>query len=293
MKERGDRWARWLLERRHGGDERQFEDLLPVLAEFQRRVIANAEIREGDVILDVGTGDGLIGFGALDSVGASGRVIFSDISQDLLDKCKELARLFGVLDRCDFVRASADALPFADGSIDVVTARSVLIYLVDKAPAFLEFHRVLKAGGRLSIFEPINIFGYKQRRKLYYGLDVRPVQQLADKIMASWKRPEEHPLLNFDERDLFRLSHDAGFESIRMDYRAEVKQEPWTKNWDTFLGSSGNPLDPTPAEEISANLEPSERAEFESYLKARIQKQPSITVWRSGAYMRALKRDGT
>jgi tetratricopeptide (TPR) repeat protein len=45
-------------------------------------------------------------------------------------------------------------------AVDVVTTRSVLIYLTDKAPAFSEFHRVLKAGGRLSIFEPINIFGF-------------------------------------------------------------------------------------------------------------------------------------
>ncbi len=293
MEGRGDQWARWLLERRHGGDERQFEELKPGFAEFQQRVIANAELHEGDVVLDVGTGDGLIAFGALEEVGATGRVIFSDISQDLLEECQALARRLEALDRCDFVRASADALPLPDSSVDVVTTRSVLIYLADKAPAFSEFHRVLKAGGRLSLFEPINIFGYEQCRKLYYGLDVSPVQHLADKIIASWKGPDEHPLLNFDERHLFRFAQEAGFEAIRMDYRAELKQERWTKSWETFLGSSGNPLDPTPEEEISANLEASERVEFESYLKTQIQERPLITEWRAGAYIRAVKQDGT
>lgn len=286
-----DQWAEWLLERRHGGDERQFEQLVPGFAEFQERVVANAEIRTGDVVLDVGTGDGLIGFGALEQVGASGRVIFSDISQDLLGECQRLARTLDVLERCEFVRASADTLPFPDSAVDVITTRSVLIYLMDKRPAFLEFHRVLRPGGRLSIFEPINIFGFERWRKLYYGLDVTPVQDLADKVMASWKGPDEHPLLNFDERDLIGFVEEAGFEEIRMDYRAEVKREPWSKEWEPFLRSSGNPLDPTPEEEISDSLAPEEKAEFESYLKARIEERPLVPEWRAGAYLRAVKAD--
>ncbi|WP_348240817.1 methyltransferase domain-containing protein, partial [Salmonella enterica] len=44
----------------------------------------------------------------------------------------------------------------ADSSVDVVTTRSVLIYVDDKAAAFAAFHRVLKPGGRVSLFEPIN-----------------------------------------------------------------------------------------------------------------------------------------
>jgi len=57
-------------------------------------------------------------------------------------------------------RASADQLDaIEDASVDVVTARSVLIYLDDKQPAFTEMFRVLKPGGRISLFEPINRFG--------------------------------------------------------------------------------------------------------------------------------------
>jgi len=62
-----------------------------------------------------------------------------------------------VLGRCEFVHASAEDLSvLEDASVDVVTTRSVLIYVPDKRRTFEEFHRVLKPGGRLSIFEPIN-----------------------------------------------------------------------------------------------------------------------------------------
>jgi ubiquinone/menaquinone biosynthesis C-methylase UbiE len=285
-----DQWAQWLLERRHGGDEEQHERLLPKLAEFRERVVDGAEISEGDVVLDVGTGDGLIAFAALERVGASGQVIFSDVSADLLGECERLADELGVLERCEFVEASADALPFDAESVDVVTTRSVLIYLMEKEPAFAEFHRVLRPGGRLSIFEPINIFGHEQVRRLYYGFDVSPVQHLADKIIARWKGPEEHPLLNFDERDLFRFAREAGFEDIRMDYQAELKLQRWTKSWQTFLHSSGNPLDPTPEEEMIDVLDPGERAEFEAYVRPMLESEPLVPEWRAGAYLRAHKR---
>jgi methylase of polypeptide subunit release factors len=59
-----------------------------------------AQLRPGDTLLDVGTGDGLIAFGALERLGPAGRVIFSDISQDLLDHCRTAAAAEGLLDRC-------------------------------------------------------------------------------------------------------------------------------------------------------------------------------------------------
>ena len=290
MTEQRDRWARWLLEHRHGGDPEELARQLPNLEEFRRRVLENAEIREGDVVLDVGTGDGLIGFGALELVGESGRVIFSDVSDDLLDECRRIADELGETDRCEFLRASADDLPLPDESVDVTTTRSVLIYLMDKRPAFVELHRVLRPGGRLSIFEPINIFGNAAFRKGYWGLDTSPVEHLAEKVRAQWKQPDEHPLLNFDERDLLRYAEEAGFGEIRMDYRAEIKQEPhWAKSWDTLANYSGNPLDPTLGEEIAAALDDDERAEFEAHLRAVLARRPLVSMRMASVYLRAVK----
>lgn len=130
--------------------------------------------------MDLGTGNGLIAFGALDRVGASGRVIFSDVSQDLLTECRRIAEEAGVTARCEFIGASADHLePVADGTVDVVTTRSVLIYIDVKQPAFGTMFRVLKPGGKISLFEPINRFGWPESEHFFLGFDVQPVQRLA------------------------------------------------------------------------------------------------------------------
>jgi hypothetical protein len=116
------------------------------------------------------------------------------------------------------------------------------------------------------------------------------VRHLAEKIMSRWRAPlEEHPLLNFDERDLYRWVRDAGFEQIRMDYRAELKVEQWEKSADAFLRSSGNPLDPTPEEEMVEALDPPERAEFEAWVRDAIASRPLVQLWHAGAYVRAVK----
>ena len=130
MAEKGrDRWAAWLLERRHGGDQEDLKATMDFLMPVRDRVLENAALTGGETLLDVGAGDGLIAFGALELVGEGGRVIFSDISRDLLDYSRSLAREMGVLDRCEVVRASADDLSaLEDASVDVVRTSSVLIY---------------------------------------------------------------------------------------------------------------------------------------------------------------------
>jgi arsenite methyltransferase len=121
------------------------------------KVLDGASLGASDTVLDVGTGDGLIAFGALDRLGPDGRVIFSHVSADVLEYCRAAVADAGDLRRSNFVRASADELTgIADASVDVVTTRSVLIYVANKAAAFTEFRRVLRPGGRVSIFEPIN-----------------------------------------------------------------------------------------------------------------------------------------
>jgi SAM-dependent methyltransferase len=157
------------MSRRHGGDPSRRNASLNHLHAVRDRVLAHAMVADGDVLLDVGCGDGLLGFGALSRGGQTIRVIFSDVSQALLEHCRACASEMGVLDRCEFLRAAAEDLAaIARGSVDVVTTRSVMIYVSDKRRAFREFYRVLKAGGRLSIFEPIaRFFGYPPAPHLF------------------------------------------------------------------------------------------------------------------------------
>jgi arsenite methyltransferase len=75
-----DRWAEWVLTTRYGTDEAHRRRVLDYLRPIRDRVLKNASISAGDTLIDVGTGDGLIAFGAVPLVGAEGKVILSDVS---------------------------------------------------------------------------------------------------------------------------------------------------------------------------------------------------------------------
>src|SRR5580704_5943888 len=103
MTKASDRWHRWLTDVRFGGDPAIREQILTdLLYPVRNTVLAKAQLKPGDTVLDVGAGDGLIAFGALERLRLSGHVIFADISQDLLDHCRVAAAAEGQLDRCSF-----------------------------------------------------------------------------------------------------------------------------------------------------------------------------------------------
>ena len=267
-----DRWSEWLLGARYGGDVDVLRRQLPRLHAWRDEVLDRATIETGDVVLDLGTGTGLIGFGALERIGLDGRVIFTDVSAPLLDRCRGIAAELGVSNRCEFVVSPADRLPIADDAIDVVTARSVLIYLPDKRSAFREAFRVLRPGGRFSIFEPINRFSHPEAAGRFLGFDVTPVAHLAAKIAAARTPLDRHPLTSFDERDLLRYAEEAGFHQVNLRYTAQTA--PWpleTTDWDTLLATALNPLDVTIGEQIAAALTDHERSEFEAHIRPLVE----------------------
>ncbi len=224
-----DVWAEWLAEHRHGGDSEVRREMLEKLGGVRDKVLDRAGFVAGESLLDVGCGEGLIGFGALER--GAGHVVFSDISQDLLDVCRETADALGVSDRCSFVKAPAHELGgLADASVDVVTTRSVLIYVAEKGRAFRE-----RVEG---VYEAI--------------------------------QPPSDPMLDFDERDLVRFAEEAGFFPIDLELHAEVRwTDP--KPWPTFLNSSGNPKIPTIAQAMDQTLTPEEREEFAEHLRPLVE----------------------
>jgi len=255
-----DRWTAWLRDRRDGGDASIRAGHAPALAAYREGVLDRARIAGGDIVLDVGAGTGLVGLGALERVGPAGRVVFSDVSAALLDECRRAA---AGDPRCEFVVAGAEDLSAVpDSSVDVVTTRSVLIYVERKAAAFAEMRRVLRPGGRLSLFEPINRFAPAGR---LLGLDLAPVADLAAKVLSAY--PAVEAMVGFDERDLLRLAAEAGFSDIVLDYRAEVDvSAPPIGDWRALLNTAPNPLAPTYAEAIEATLSPGERHRLEACL---------------------------
>jgi arsenite methyltransferase len=207
----------------------------------RERVLDRAELAEGETLLDVGCGDGLIAFGAVER--GAGLVIFGDISQDLLDESRRIAEELDVLDRCRFLLAPADDLhEVADESVDVVTTRSVLIYVDDKESAFREFHRVLRPGGRVSLFEPIN-----RLNRFLDAYDVAGVRELDDRVKAVFRElmpPETDPMLNFDDRDLVDLAERAGFERVHLILDVETSS-PEPAPWDAVVDMPPNPRVPS------------------------------------------------
>jgi arsenite methyltransferase len=291
-----DRWHRWLLDVRFGGDPaaRQ-EDLATYLYPVRDEVLGQARLQPGETLLDVGTGDGLIAFGALDRLGPPGQVIFSDISRDLLDHCREAARAEGVLDRCRFVLAPADALTgVGDASVDAVTTRSVLIYVKDKAAAFREFYRVLRPGGRISLHEPINVLMSAGDPGRYFGYDTRPVRAIAAKLEALYESIQPagvDPMIDFDERDLVRHAEHAGFPTVRLDLRVTVAAAKQPVPWERFLRMSGNPLIPSLAEAMDQVLDPEEAAEFTAHVRPLVESGTGQER-RALAHLTAVKEPG-
>jgi SAM-dependent methyltransferase len=283
-----DRWAEWLAERRFGGDPEVQRQVLAPLVGVRDRVLDAACLSPGDHLLDVGCGEGLIGFGGL----ARGvqRVTFSDVSRDLLEACREAARELGVSDRCEFVDASADALDgIPSASVDVVTTRSVLIYVKDKSAAFAEFARVLRPGGRISIFEPINRFAASSG-PTFLGYDLPGLGEITDKLQAVFEAiqpPGSDPMLDFDERDLFRLAEESGFYPVRLTLEA-VAQPLTPRDWDGFLKTSGNPNIPTLSEAIESTLTDEERDRLTAELRPMVENGRG--AWRmASAYLAATK----
>lgn len=268
-----DIWSQWLLKRRFGGDQDRMQIMTEYLYPIRDKVLSQIHLKAGETLLDVGCGDGLIAFGALEKFEGS-RLIFSDISQDLLTHAEALAREMNVHDRCRFVRASADDLStLPDGSVDALTTRSVLIYVSAKQQAFREFHRVLKDGGELSIFEPINRFAFPEPPNRFEGYDVAPVLDLSEKLKALYFRiqpPSTDPMTDFDERDLLAQAEQAGFSEVHLELQAWAKPQK-EESWTGFLNTAQNPKIPTLAEAMQEALTPAEIERFSTHLRPLVE----------------------
>jgi len=112
--------------------------------------VALASLREGDIVLDLGSGAGFDCFLAAQRVGASGRVIGVDMTAEMIAKARENAQKSNY-NNIEFRLGEIEHLPVADNSVDVTISNCVINLVPDKRTAFAEIFRVLKPGGRLMI----------------------------------------------------------------------------------------------------------------------------------------------
>lgn len=115
---------------------------------------AIASLKEGEIVLDLGSGAGFDAFLASPRVGKTGKVIGIDITDEMLEKARENAKNGGYAN-VEFRKGDIENLPVEDNSVDVVISNCVINLAPDKEKVFSETYRALKQGGRLMVSDTV------------------------------------------------------------------------------------------------------------------------------------------
>ncbi len=171
-------------------------------------------IRDGDRVLDVGSGSGTDTLIASRLVGPQGRVYALDMTGAMREKLRTNARKMGATN-VESVEGNAEEIPLPDTSIDVVTSNGVLNLVPDKERAFRELYRVLRPGGRVQIAD------------IVVG---RPISEQCKQNPQLWAECVVGALLEDDYLAMFRA---LGFEDVaalsHLDYFSKSANEETRK----------------------------------------------------------------
>ncbi len=112
--------------------------------------LAFSNIKEGDVVLDLGSGAGFDSFIAARKIGDSGKVIGVDMTEEMVEKAKKLSDKYGFRN-VEFRLGDIENLPVDDESVDIIISNCVINLASDKKAVFKDAYRVLKKNGRMFV----------------------------------------------------------------------------------------------------------------------------------------------
>lgn len=199
------RWEGWQLE---GSSAEAYERYLvpAATARWAEHLAGLAAPRAGERVLDVGCGTGIVARTIADLVGEGGQVIGLDLNDDMLAVARTAAAT--IRPEIEWRQGDAAALPFADGSFDIVTCQYAVQFFPDPPAALSEAHRVLAPDGRLAL-----TLGRSVEQNRVYGW-------IAD-VMARHAGPEagammRSPFPDWTTAKLRELVTRAGFQSAQV-----------------------------------------------------------------------------
>ena len=268
-----DCWSSWLNHGRDGGNAVVRAHVAAQTARFAETLLNHVQAPPA-TMLDIGSGDGLVAWAAL-SRWPGVEVTMTDISPALLAQAQTEAARRGVAGQCRFVRANAQSLEaVADSSQELVTSRSALAYVEDKPAAFRAAFRVLKAGGMISIAEPL----FREQMLSMNAWQDGSASPLGA-LLYRWKAAQfanpcgaaqPNPVSGYTEQDLFSFADQAGFRDLHLELHIDERKAP-PRDWKTFCAMSPHPLAPSSAEILATRFSPAEREILEAALRPSVE----------------------
>jgi ubiquinone/menaquinone biosynthesis C-methylase UbiE len=224
------------------------------------RLVEYAQISQGQHILDIATGTGMVAIEAAQLVGFQGRVVGVDISTGMLEQAKRKIEALG-LNNIEFVLADAEKLNFPANSFDIVLCSSALIWMADVPAALRLWHQLLKPGGLIGFhaFADTAFVG---------GMTVQKVAEKYGVSLAFSK-----PTGTIEKcHDLLKA---AGFEAIEIKSEQDGSYISLEQAKQMWAGSS-HPAPgqfPNPLSQLSSGQLEEVKAEFEAELAALVTEQ--------------------
>ena len=158
---------------------------------------ALADLREGEVVLDLGSGGGIDTFLAAKKVGPKGKVIGVDLTEEMIQLAKENAEKMKT-ENVEFRLGEIENLPVEDEIVDVIISNCVINLSLDKDKVFTEAFRVLKRGGRMLIS------------------DIVTQGELPDEIRENLEMWAACIAGALDEKDYLQKIRNVGFEKVEI-----------------------------------------------------------------------------